>query len=1126
MGQLVGGIAGAVVGSFFGAPQLGFAIGSAIGGALGPKPPAPAVGSLAPTEVEYGWGIPIIEGTRRAATWRLWQSDLEAVDERVETKGSSSRTVGYRYRCNMGLLICRRGVGATVRIWRNKEMVATFRTDATDEAIAASVESIHWQLATFYAGGDDQLPHPVYEAALGDVPAYVGWATLWIDGAWCEGRTPPAIEVEVTTGPQTLASVEMWRYQANQISPNITPEPGSIDYTNAGVVPVKLIDRFNWGSESGYGGAPVFATYAEATAWTTATAPGAFSGAGRDVLWVGEQSFITTLIAGNVATDVWHVPGLLEYTTPPTYTVLETYVVGIQYGLRGEVFTPATWSLATKASASGASVGQGITNYGASDEPWVSYMDDGGATVLAVSGPPPTLSVGYIVGGSAAQGRYAKRGALFFFAQHGSGGQARIRRFTVGVAAHTHESALYTYGGGFGTFRDLATDGTTVWVPTSTGIQPLSAADLSSAGAEFAGPAGNGRIFVDSANVLHSLAGGVLYSHDGAAWTALLDLTGTDFNETLMTHSPGFEGGTFYATQPVASAAETSAWRGLMSLSPTTPTGVQLNTILSRYMQACGIAASQINLTETVGIEVPGYTAQGSGKYVIDELSTAYYFNLVNDGRYLRTRLRGQASVATIEYADLGVGVDQAEAEPLEADTDSAVEVPRRISVSAANGDSDHQVETQTDDRLVGPNVQTDSISLALSETPDRIKGMANTIAADRKTGANTGKFAVGLDWIELELGDVVNVVGRQGELRRVRLVRETFADWVRQFEWSLDRVADIQTAGIVTASGSPPTLTLQSPGSAEVLPLDSPLERDADNAPGQYVAVDLRGGAGLAGVYHATTEAGAFESAGTVSIEAKVGTLLTTLRAWDGHHGWDAYSTFDVLMADGATLTGSTKAAMHANLSINNLLIGSTARGWERARFVSASLIATDTYRVSVMLRAQKGSETLAYSHIPGERIVVLARDGFLSQNLDLSQVGTHWWKAVAPGRNVSTTPSVSSPFTSVRTKPLAPTHLRAVRDAAGNITLTWSPRTRFGTNWRSAVFPNSELVQSYRVEAFVFSPDSSPVRTQTVSTPEFAYTAAQQATDGVFDPARVAFRITTLGPSGQPGYPLESVI
>jgi hypothetical protein len=208
-------------------------------------------------------------------------------------------------------------------------------------------------------------------------------------------------------------------------------------------------------------------------------------------------------------------------------------------------------------------------------------------------------------------------------------------------------------------------------------------------------------------------------------------------------------------------------------------------------------------------------------------------------------------------------------------------------------------------------------------------------------------------------------------------------------------------------------------------------------------------------------------------------------------------------------------------------MLIGSTTRGWERARFVSASLIDTDTYRVSVMLRAQKGSESLAYAHIPGERLIVLAQDGgLINANLGLSAVGTHYWKAVAPGRNITTTPSVSAPFTSVRTRPLSPNHLRAVRDVAGNVTFSWSPRTRFGTNWGEAVFPNSELVESYRVEIFPYLTYSGAVRTQTVSVRELAYSSAQQTSDGIENPARIAVRITAIGPSGQVGYPLEETI
>jgi hypothetical protein len=1118
MAQLVGGIVGAAVGSVFGMPQLGFAVGSALGGiAAQPKPPKPEVGSLAPSEVEYGWPISSIYGTRRIAAWRLYQSDLAPVAQRVETKGSSSRTVGYRYRCNMGLLICRSGPAAAVRIWRNKELVAVFRTDADEADIAASLGRVHWEQATFYGGASGQLPHPQYEADLAPdpVPAYRGYCTLWLDGAWCDGRTPPAIEIEVTTGPEDTLGVVAWTLTTTDIG-SYTRAPGSVGWEAPDVVPIKTPSRYTVQSTTGYGGVTDWPTLDDAVAHGYSLAPGYIAGAGETVVDIGALQQVGYSVSGGVATLSYEVSGTTYnfLANPPVYQT-ETYPFTVQFFApvvefaSGAAIEYQSTTLSFDAS-NNAPFGNAELYSGSSDVP---------AVVVDASTASPSVSQVRVVTPQSDVlyltplwnfSRYVLRGSALFLGNVGLTGGARVARYDIGSSAATHSVDL-----GGGSVAGLACDGTTLFVAAGGGITPLSADNLTSAGATFTAP--SDIIFCNSVGNLYSFTGAVLYQRVAGAWVEVLDVTGGLFSAVDLQHPPTFEGGLLSATQRTA-----TGWHGIISLPAVTPQGVLLNTILSSYWQACGIPAAQIDLSETAGIVVDGYTAAGSGAYCTDELSSAFYFSVINTGLGLKTKIRGAASVATIPYADFGVGVDQAVEEPMETDSDSAVEIPRRVSVSVANGAADHEVATETDDRILGVNTQTDSISLALTATPEKAKGIANTIAADRKTSANSNKWPVGLKWIALELGDVVTVTGRQGETRRERLVRESFADWVRAIDTVLDRAADLQDTGVVTQAGAAePTLTVSVAGTAEVVPIDGPMLRDADNAPGVYLAVDLER-AGFAGVFGAASQTGTFEPVANVDAEAGIGTLLTTLRAWNGRYAWDTASTVDVLMADGATLTSSTKAAMSADRAINTALVGSPTRGWELVRFVNATLIATDTYRVSLMLRGKKGTEAQAYTHVPGERFVLVS-NALRSAVLDASAVGERWWKAVAAGRNIATTVAVRADFAAVRTRPIAPTYLRCTRDINGNATFRWSPRTRFNTRWRGAVYPPSEVIETYRVELFAFQTFGSAVRTLTVNAAEVTYTAAQQAADGVVTPSLIAVRVRSISQAGQLGQALE---
>jgi hypothetical protein len=1113
--QLVGGVVGAAVGSLFGMPQLGWAIGAGLAG-MAQKPPKPAVGSLAPTEVEYGWSIPRVYGTRRQSTWRLWQSELDAHPVEAESKGGS-QTVGYTYTCHMGLMICRRGEAALVRIWRNKELVSVFRTDASEEDIAASLLNRYWSSATFYSGAADQMPHPTYEAAKGTVPAYRGFCTLFIDDATCEGTVPPAIEVEISSGPGATVGAELWRLTTNEITDYVR-SPGSIGYESPLIVPYKDPQRYVF-TDTGYDGSSAWGSYAEALARGNGNGPGAIESTGEELLACAGAVFVGQSVSAPAVTDSYRVSGSVRILATND-VVAETYEFVIVYNDPQVIFTSPLEYQAVRYSfdaSNTAPANNTSLRSGSSDVPCVAVLAstfDQVQTRVILDGGDTGLyeHTGY------ANVRYVVRDGIVYFGA--IEGDAMVWRYPQGVSTPTFSNNVVPGAACVG----LACDGTTLYVHAgATGVHPINADDLTSAGSNFAAP--GAMIFCNSAGNLYCYESQVLYQWDGSDWNEVLDLAGSPFDQSLMLHPPLFEGGVLYATQSVSADAGFDSWRLIASIPVTTPTGVELNDILSNYWQACGIPASMIDLTATEGITVDGYTAEGSGKAVTDELAAAYYFGTVNDGTGIKTFLRGQASVATVPYADCGVGVEEAKAEPIELDMDSAAEQARRISVSAANGDADHQVMTETDDRILGPNVATHSVSLAISMSPEKLKGIANTWAADSKTSSREGKVSLGLDWIDLEIGDVVTLIGRQGETIRARLVQESFADYVRDFDYVLDRAADMQELGIA-AGAAEPTLTVRSnPGSALVIPMDCPLLRDADDTPGMYVGADLEGDALSATVFQ-SPDNGSYASAAEVTAELTRGTLLTSLRAWNGKYQWDAYSTVDVLMSDGGTLTSSTKAAMHANRFTNVCLIGSPTRGWEVGRFVSASLIAADTYRVTTMLRALGGSEELSYLHPPGETFILLRDDGSVrSIAAALAQAGTRYWKAVPPGRTLAATAAVSSDFQSIRTKPLSPTYLRCERDASGNATFTWTARTRMQTLWNGAVFPDSEPSGTWRVEFFQFGVFSTAIRTKTVSAASVEYTAAEQAADSVEDPARIAVRVRRVSAAGQVGYALEKI-
>lgn len=199
---LVGQVAGAAIGGPIGA-AIGGMVGGAIGGAIdGPTRNTQALlDDLGAIKFDYGSTWPRIYGSYRVKVAPIWSSDKRPVahDEAVDSKGGPdqiNRTFTYEQDW-----LCWAPLNAKgwLRIWINGKLRASQRGDADDETIEASGATPAWADVTFYDGAADQLPWPVYEAAVGteNASAYRHRPTLCFASLDLgTGGQPPLIEVE------------------------------------------------------------------------------------------------------------------------------------------------------------------------------------------------------------------------------------------------------------------------------------------------------------------------------------------------------------------------------------------------------------------------------------------------------------------------------------------------------------------------------------------------------------------------------------------------------------------------------------------------------------------------------------------------------------------------------------------------------------------------------------------------------------------------------------------------------------------------------------------------------------------------------------------------------------------
>ncbi|WP_425033498.1 baseplate multidomain protein megatron [Pelagibacterium sp.] len=212
----------------------------------------------------------------------------------------------------------------------------------------------------------------------------------------------------------------------------------------------------------------------------------------------------------------------------------------------------------------------------------------------------------------------------------------------------------------------------------------------------------------------------------------------------------------------------------------------------------------------------------------------------------------------------------------------------------------------------------------------------------------------------------------------------------------------------------------------------------------------------------------------------------------------WDRSGEIVLTLHGGHLASADPQAVLAAS---NRLAVETDAGHWELVGFEHADLVETSTYRLTGLLRGQDG--TRVGTAAAGNRAMVVNANcarlavpqGALGDTRTLlAYAGPRDAEGTALGVDVDIGTAL----------PLAPVHLRAVREAGGDIALTWIRRGRVGGNgWTYGDIALDVVPERYRVSVF---DGGAPVRVVDVDAPGWTYSMADQIADfgglaGVFD-------------------------
>ncbi|SES77036.1 baseplate multidomain protein megatron [Oceanicella actignis] len=541
---------------------------------------------------------------------------------------------------------------------------------------------------------------------------------------------------------------------------------------------------------------------------------------------------------------------------------------------------------------------------------------------------------------------------------------------------------------------------------------------------------------------------------------------------------------------------------------------------IARRLALHGFGADDLNLADAHG-QVDGYATREAVSFRewFQPLELLLALDAFEDFGALTVRARIAAPPAGLVRAD--DMVDAEGAPRFTATRRALADAPGAAVLRYVNGLGDYESAAVRAAIEEGPEV-----GLAVAETPlvlDQELALPAVESWLRKAAGARERIAFALppSAFGVRPGRLIDVLLPSGDRRT--LIVESVTEGAARAVVGVDFDAAAINRGRAVRRGAPVALR---PRSRSILMefLDLPLLAD-QAAPDWrgYVAAHADPWPGGAVLLRSPDEFTGYQSNAVLGLRAAMGETATPLepgRLW----AWSGESV-DVRMFSGGLVTRPRVDVLNGA----NALAVKHPAGWEVVQFRAADLVGPDTWRLSGLLRGQRGTESVrAAAPLPPGASVVALDAAVAPVAMSPQDVGRAWWWKYGPAgvaQDDASFRTASHAFAGLGRRPFSPVHLRAAY-AGGDVILTWTRRTRIeGDRWPDVGdSPLGESSLAWRVE---IGPADDPARVAEIAGADvsgWTYSAAMQAADGLTGPAEV--RVAQVSETFGPGVPARMTI
>ncbi len=544
-----------------------------------------------------------------------------------------------------------------------------------------------------------------------------------------------------------------------------------------------------------------------------------------------------------------------------------------------------------------------------------------------------------------------------------------------------------------------------------------------------------------------------------------------------------------------------------------------LSDVIEQEVELSGLlTAADIDVTALTQ-EVKGYRVTGgSVRAALEPLAAAYQFDIVPSGYKLKAVPRGQASVLTVPYADLGATASDTPGDVFKMAREMDSQLPAKTVVKYLDAAREYDIGEQSSTRINTEAVNEVESELALVLGADEAAGIAEVLQSRAWLERTDASFTLPPTYLALEPCDVITVETPEADYEVLASELEYTQDGRIEVK-AKPNAAAVYTPNASGGEGNTPPGTIGVAGPSLFVPLDIPVvDETVQNAPGFVGTLTGYTGGWPGGVVYRSPDNGqTWVDLQAWSAKCTVGSTPGALAEHDGY--LIDQTQLNVIMISGA-LESITRDQLLAGY--NYAAYGVDGR-WEIVRFQNADLQTDGSYALSDFVRGDKGTEWATGLHQPGDWFILLGYpdNAFIGMSAELIGID-RLYRGITQRASIDTGDDVPFTYQGVNLEPLSPVYANATRDGSGNLTATFVRRSRLSSSWwgTGVVAPVGEATQAFEVDVL---DGATVVRTIDTATETFSYSAADQTTDFGSPQSSITFRIYQLSETVGRGYAYE---